>query len=121
MSLSSLCQTHTVTVKSQVSTKTAGGAAQKAWTANERTVQCNQQGVPSSELAAFGVRAGRQGWKLYTSSDPEIGSTEHCFLIPYTGADAIETSVVQPSRPQVLGSGAVMAWITVVESFAPAG
>lgn len=117
MSLALLCEKHTVTVKSQATTKTSGGAAQKAWTANARTVQCNQQGVAAAEITAFAIRAGRRGWKLFTSTDPEIGSTEHVFLTPYTGADSVETSVVQPSRPQVLGSGDVMAWLTVVEEF----
>ena len=67
----------------------------------------------------MGIRAGRRGWKLFTSSDPEIGGTEHVWIVPYTGADAVETSVVQPSRPQVLGSGAAMAWVTIVEEFLP--
>jgi hypothetical protein len=121
MSLALLCEKHTVTVKSQTSTKTAGGAAQKAWTSNSRTVKCNQQGTPSSEIAALGIRAGKRSWKLFTSSDPEIGSTSHVWVVPYTGADAVETSVVQPSRPQVLGSGSVMAWVTVIEEFGPVG
>ena len=116
MSLYSLCQKHSVVVKTQTNSKTAGGAAIKAWTTGARTVKCNRQGIASADLVAFGIRAGRRGWKLFTDSNPDINEQCHVFFDEFDGT-AVEASVTQPSRSEVQGLGGKVVWLTVLEEF----
>lgn len=116
MSKKTLCEKHSVIVKTQVSTKTAGGAAIKAWTGNPRTVKCNRQGVPSEECTALGIRAGVESFKLFHWQDPQITVKDHVFLKDASGTVYKEYSVIRPSRSEVEGRLGVI-WTTVIQDF----
>lgn len=121
MSIHSLCDRFTATLKRQISTENDDGTTTQKWVVSERvacnlpeSVRCDMQTLTASDRIEFGIKDDDLYWCMYTASNPFLDGKD---VVEWTDTGGIARTcrVFQPSF-DMAGRGRI--WKTVVRELA---
>lgn len=117
MSISSMCDRFTVTLKRQGNTTSAMGGKILTFSTANRTadgvptsVRADCQAATSEEKMEYGIKDTDMSWCMYTASDPELVTTDQAEWTD-SGGVARVCRIIEPSY-DMAGRGTI--WRTVI-------
>lgn len=117
MSISSMTNDFTATIKRQTATYSASGAKQLAFSTGKRTtdglstsISAAFQGMDSAEKAEYSINDTDMSWCMYTASDPVLQTEDQ---VTWTDDGGV-VRVCRISRPSFSMAGKGRIWLTVV-------
>lgn len=117
MSISSMCDRFTCTLKRQGNTTNAYGDKELTFSTANRTtdgvptsVRSDMQTVTSEDRMTYGITESYMAWCMYTASDPELITQDQ---VEWTDSGGV-ARVCEISEPSFDMAGRGTIWLTVV-------